>query len=172
MPAIHIYWITSFYYRPQGKVMFSQASVILSTIGLMATRSLLILVTLRSVASYIGILSCFIMYLRKLHWPHHQVRLTSCCQYPLVQWESQYKYLKVKKRTNCIFCGSYYLALTKNILVTDCNWRWTNLRHPCSSLPSPQSSCILHNVSFGRQNCKRKARFKCTQLFYQQTILF
>ena len=32
------------YYRPQGKVMFSQVSVILSTIGLMDTRSLLILV--------------------------------------------------------------------------------------------------------------------------------
>ena len=31
-------------YRPQGKVMFSQASVILSTIGLMPTGSLLILV--------------------------------------------------------------------------------------------------------------------------------
>ena len=30
------------YYRPQGKVMFSQASVILFTIGFMATRSLLI----------------------------------------------------------------------------------------------------------------------------------
>ena len=34
----------SHYYRPQGKVMFSQASVILFTIGLMATWSLLILV--------------------------------------------------------------------------------------------------------------------------------
>ena len=32
------------YYRPQGKVMFSQVSVILSTIGLMPTQSLLILV--------------------------------------------------------------------------------------------------------------------------------
>ena len=31
-------------YRPQGKVMFSQVSVILSTIGLMPTQSLLILV--------------------------------------------------------------------------------------------------------------------------------
>ena len=35
---------TGGFYRPQGKVMFSQASVILSTIGLMPTRSLLILV--------------------------------------------------------------------------------------------------------------------------------
>ena len=33
-----------FNYRPQGKVMFSQVSVILFTIGLMATQSLLILV--------------------------------------------------------------------------------------------------------------------------------
>ena len=32
------------FYRPQGKVMFPQVSVILSTIGLMVTRSLLILV--------------------------------------------------------------------------------------------------------------------------------
>ena len=31
-------------YRPQGKVMFSQTSVSLSTIGLMPTQSLLILV--------------------------------------------------------------------------------------------------------------------------------
>ena len=38
-----------FCYRPQGKIMFSQASVILSTINLIATRSLLILVTARSV---------------------------------------------------------------------------------------------------------------------------
>ena len=46
------------YYRPQGKVMFSQASVILSTIGLMDTRSLLILVTARSVCI---LLECFLV---------------------------------------------------------------------------------------------------------------
>ena len=44
-------------YRLQGKVKFSQASVILSTIGRMATRSLLILVTLRSVRI---LLECFL----------------------------------------------------------------------------------------------------------------
>ena len=38
---------TTTFYRPQGKVMFSQACVILFTISLMATRSLL--VTARSV---------------------------------------------------------------------------------------------------------------------------
>ena len=41
---------SSHIYRPQGKVMFSQASVILYTISLMATRSLLILVTARLVS--------------------------------------------------------------------------------------------------------------------------
>ena len=46
------------YYRPQGKVMFSQASVILSTIDLMATRSLLILATARSVSI---LLECFLV---------------------------------------------------------------------------------------------------------------
>ena len=35
---------TTHYYRPQGKVMYSQASVILFTIGHIVTRSLLILV--------------------------------------------------------------------------------------------------------------------------------
>ena len=45
-------------YRPQGKVMFSQASVILSTIGPMATRSLLILVTVRLVRI---LLECFLV---------------------------------------------------------------------------------------------------------------
>ena len=55
---------TNYFYRPQRKVMFSQASVILSTIGLMSTRSLLILVGY-SVACYgavgthpTGMLSC------------------------------------------------------------------------------------------------------------------
>ena len=54
----NIYW-------PQGKVKFSQASVILSTISLMPTRSLLILVgysvTCYSVVSthHTGMLSCF-----------------------------------------------------------------------------------------------------------------
>ena len=41
--------IDNVYYRPQRKVMISQASVILSIIGLMASRSLLILVAVRSV---------------------------------------------------------------------------------------------------------------------------
>ena len=36
--------VETIYYRPHGKVMFSQASIILSTIGLMPARSLLILV--------------------------------------------------------------------------------------------------------------------------------
>ena len=44
--------------RPQGKVMFLQASVILSKIGLMATRSLLILVTERLVCI---LLECFLV---------------------------------------------------------------------------------------------------------------
>ena len=47
------------YYQPQEKVMFSQPSVILSTIGLMDTRSLLILVTARSVRI---LLECFLVY--------------------------------------------------------------------------------------------------------------
>ena len=46
-------------YRPQGMVMFSQASVILSTIGLIATRSLLILVTVRLVCI---LLECFLVF--------------------------------------------------------------------------------------------------------------
>ena len=41
--------LDSYFYRPQEKVIVSQASLILSKIGLMATRSLLILVTVRSV---------------------------------------------------------------------------------------------------------------------------
>ena len=45
----------------------------------------------------------FIMYLRKLHWLHHRVPLTSCCQCPPVQWESQYKYLKVKNLVKLYF---------------------------------------------------------------------
>ena len=47
-------------YRPQGKVMFSQVSVILSTIGVMATGSLLILVMARSVRI---LLQCFLVLL-------------------------------------------------------------------------------------------------------------
>ena len=46
-------------YQPQGKVMFSQASVILSTIGLMDTRSLLILVGYSVGTHPTGMLSCF-----------------------------------------------------------------------------------------------------------------
>ena len=46
------------HYRLQGKVMFSEASVILSTIGLMATRSLLILVTAQSIRI---LLECFLV---------------------------------------------------------------------------------------------------------------
>ena len=48
----------SYYYRLQGKVMFSQASVILSAIGLMTTRSLLVLVTACSVRI---LLECFLV---------------------------------------------------------------------------------------------------------------
>ena len=55
-----------YFYRPQGKVLFSQASVILSTIGLMPTWSLLILVGY-SVTCYgavgthpTGMLSCYV----------------------------------------------------------------------------------------------------------------
>ena len=47
-----------YYYRLQGKVMFSQAYVILSTISLMATGSLLILVTAWSVCM---LLECFLV---------------------------------------------------------------------------------------------------------------
>ena len=36
----YIGWFVSYCFRPQGKVMFPQACVILSTIGLMATGSL------------------------------------------------------------------------------------------------------------------------------------
>ena len=46
------------YYRPQGKVMFSQVSVILSIIGLMATRLLLIPFTAQSVRI---LLECFLV---------------------------------------------------------------------------------------------------------------
>ena len=46
------------YCRPQGKVMFSQAPVILFTIDLIATRSLLILVTVRLVHI---LLECFLV---------------------------------------------------------------------------------------------------------------
>ena len=46
-------------YQPQGKVMFSQASVILSTIGLMDTRSLLILVGYSVGTHPTGMLSCY-----------------------------------------------------------------------------------------------------------------
>ena len=48
-----------FFYRPEGKVMFSHASVILSTIGLMAAGSLLILVMERSVCI---LLECLLAY--------------------------------------------------------------------------------------------------------------
>ena len=53
-------WIVDFcvHYRPQGKVMFSQACVILLTIGLMATRSLLLFVNARSVCI---LLECFLV---------------------------------------------------------------------------------------------------------------
>ena len=47
------------YYALQGKVMFSKTSVILSTIGLKATRSLLILVTARSLRI---LLECFLVW--------------------------------------------------------------------------------------------------------------
>ena len=46
------------FYRPQGKVMFSQAGVSLFTICLMATRSLFILVTSLSVHN---LLECFLL---------------------------------------------------------------------------------------------------------------
>ena len=49
-----------YYYRPQGKVIFSQASAILSTIGLMATRPLLNLVTAPSVCIPVD---CFLVVL-------------------------------------------------------------------------------------------------------------
>ena len=57
-----------YYYRPQGKAIFSQASVILSTIGLMPTWSLLILVGYSvtccgAVFTHpTGMLSCWIAY--------------------------------------------------------------------------------------------------------------
>ena len=54
-------------YRPQGKVMFSQACVILSTIGLMATRSLLNLVI-----SVCILLECFLVLRRVLHGEESQ----------------------------------------------------------------------------------------------------
>ena len=44
-----IHFLSVLYYRPQGKVTFSEACVILFTISLISTRSLLILVTARSV---------------------------------------------------------------------------------------------------------------------------
>ena len=50
--------ISLFITDPQGKVMFSEACVILFTIGLMATWSLLILVTVRSVRI---LLECFLV---------------------------------------------------------------------------------------------------------------
>ena len=45
-----------YFYRPQGKVIFSQASDILSTISLIATRYLLILVAVHLVSI---LLECF-----------------------------------------------------------------------------------------------------------------
>ena len=47
------------FYRPHGKVMFSKASVILFRIDLVATRSLLVLVTAWSVHI---LLECFLVY--------------------------------------------------------------------------------------------------------------
>ena len=47
-------------YRPQGKIMFSQVCVVLSTIGLMATRLLLILGIVRAVCI---LLECFIFHI-------------------------------------------------------------------------------------------------------------
>ena len=54
-------------YRPQGKVMFSQASVIVSTIGLRATRSLLILVTARSARIHTGMFSYLVSEFSELN---------------------------------------------------------------------------------------------------------
>ena len=67
----------SCFYRPQGKVMFSHAFVILSTIGLMDIWSLLILVGFLATPSYnavsthpIGILSyCFFLFFVLEKWP-------------------------------------------------------------------------------------------------------
>ena len=56
--------IIHYYYRPQGKVMFSQASVILPTISLMATGLVLVLSTVWSVRI---LLECFLMLLMPLY---------------------------------------------------------------------------------------------------------
>ena len=60
------------YYRPQGKVMFTKVSVILSSIGLMDTRSLFILVTAR-----IRVLSCYIVAITDPFFRIAQIELCS-----------------------------------------------------------------------------------------------
>ena len=78
--AHHDFSLTIYYhYRPQGKVMFSQASVILSTVGLMATQSLLILVTTRSVRI---LLECFHVYFIVMQRFYVRIgkRQTICCR--------------------------------------------------------------------------------------------
>ena len=52
-----IHFMPVLYYRPQGTVTFSEACVILFTISLMASRSLLILLTARLVRI---LLECFL----------------------------------------------------------------------------------------------------------------
>ena len=64
VPLVWAMWMcidteTTDFYRTQGEVMISQASVILSTIGLMATRSLLIFVTAWSVRI---LQECFLVF--------------------------------------------------------------------------------------------------------------
>ena len=71
-PTSFISMVCYCFYLLQGKVMFSQVSVILSTIGLMDIRSLLILVKAWSVRI---LLECFLLVLRFFKSKIYEVHL-------------------------------------------------------------------------------------------------
>ena len=93
------------YYRPQGKVMFSQVSVILSTIGLMPTRSLLVLVTVRSIRI---LLECFLVLLESFTQSRRMSKGNSSiqCEFTSISQEA----LILSKAQLELFTVQFFLA--------------------------------------------------------------
>ena len=117
-------------YRPQGKVMFSQASVILSTIGLMATRSLLILVTARSVRI---LLECFLV-LNRAHQTGWEMTL--------LRWKDFHGEV-VQRETQLVYCYGvnhlkpHYQQAKRYVLMDG------NAKHVCTSPIEPLFDQLL-----------------------------
>ena len=104
------------FYRLQEKVLFSHVSVILSTIGLIATRSLPILITARSVRI---LLECFLVYFVLLSYCYpFQICFYLC----LLSAHCFYLPVLVVSFSFLLFVSYFFIVFVSFVFFREGNW--------------------------------------------------